>query len=229
MKEKLLRAIDEGRSLEVELEGLVVDQPANPDGTWTAKDHLAHLAWWRRRSAKTIDAVRTGVALPPLAGDDEVQNAIIYAEVKDLPASSVTAGARKSWDALRKAVEESSDDVLAKAHPRFDDSQVWETVPGAVGHTATHVWTSLLDVGDEKRAIEVARWGAELEGRFFSTAEKLADSQYNLACVYARVGRAEEALALLRESFAAKPEQVEWARKDHDFDGIREELAPILM
>lgn len=229
MKEELLRAIDEGRALEAELDAVVVDEPANADGRWTAKDHLAHLAWWRRRSAKTIDSVRTGAALPPLAGEDDVQNAIIYAEERSRPAAGVKADARESWDAIRRALEESSDDDLAKLHPRFEGSRIWEAVPGAVGHTATHVWTSLLEVGEEKRAIEVAQWGAELEGRFFSTAEKLADSRYNLACVYARLGRAEEALALLRESFAAKPEQVEWARKDRDFDRIREELAPILM
>lgn len=230
MKEELLRAVDDGRARETELEAFVVDEPAGAEGRWNAKDHLAHLSWWRWRSAQTLNAVRTGGELPPpVPDDDDVQNAIIYAEVRDRPAGDVKADAHESWAALRKAVEASSEADLAKPHPRFAGSQVWETVPGAVGHAGTHVWSWLLDVGDEKRAMEAARWSAEVESRFFTTPEKLAESRYNLACVYARVGDAERAIPLLRESFAGKPELIAWARKDRDLDRIREELAPILL
>jgi hypothetical protein len=230
VKEKLLRVIDDGRARESELAALVVDVPANADGRWNAKDHLAHVSWWRWRSTQTLNAVRTGGELPPvLPDDDDVQNAIIYAEVRDRPAGDVKADATESWTALRKAVEESSEEDLAKQHPRQDGFQVWESVPSAVGHAGTHVWSWLLDIGDEKRGMDVARWSAGVDGRFFTTPEKLADSRYNLACVYARLGKADEALPLLRESFAAKPELLVWARKDRDLDPIREELAPILL
>lgn len=229
MKQKLLEAVDEGRAVEAELERLVVDEPANLDGSWNAKDHLAHLAWWRRRSVQTMDALRTGGDLPPATPDTgDIQNGIIYAEVKDLPAALVKQDAGDTWAALRKVIENSSDEDLARHNPRQPDREIWETVPGDVGHSAVHVWSWLLDIGDEKRAIDVARWGAEIEGRFFSTPDKLAESRYNLACVYARIGDADQALPLLRQSFEAKPDLVEWARKDHDLDRIREELAPIL-
>lgn len=230
MKEKLLRAVDDGRERERELEAMVVDEPANADGSWNAKDHLAHLSWWRRRSVQTLHAVRTGSELPPpISDDDAVTNAAIYAEVKDRPAADVKADARESWSALRKAVEESSEDDLAKQHPRFPDSQVWEAVPGAVGHAGTHLWSWYLDIGDENRGMDAARWTSDLEAGFFSTADKLAESRYNLACVYARLGKADDALPLLRASFAAKPELSDLARRDHDLDRIREELAPILL
>lgn len=71
--------------------------------------------------------------------------------------------------------------------------------------------------------MDVAQWSADVEGRFFTTPEKLADSRYNLSCVYARLGKADMALPLLRESFAAKPELLVWARKDADLDRIRED------
>ena len=87
MKEKLLEAIDEGRARETELVALVVDEPADPEGPWHAKDHLAHLSWWRWRSANTLDAVRTGGEPPaPVDDDDAVTNAIVmYTEIKDRP------------------------------------------------------------------------------------------------------------------------------------------------
>jgi DinB superfamily len=224
VKEDLLKAVDDGRELETELEAFVVDEPAKPDGTWTAKDHLAHVSWWRMRTVQTLDAVRTGAELPPPVPDDDgVQNAIIYGEVKDLPAADVKAEATRSWTALRKAIEASSEDDLAKQHPRQTESQVWEAVPGAVGHAATHVMSWHFDVGDEKRAMAAARWGSQLEGRFFTKPEQLADSRYNLACAYARLGNAAEAVPLLQKSFAANPELRAWAHKDHDLDSIRED------
>ncbi len=230
MKEKLLRAVDQGREREAGLEAFVVDEPANPDGRWNAKDHLAHLSWYRWRNAGTLDAVRTGGELPPpVPEDDGVQNAIIYAEVKDRPAAEVKADAAESWTALRKAVEASSEEDLAKPHPRQPQSGVWEAVPADVGHAGVHVWSWYLDVGDENRALAVAMWASDLEGSFFNKPEQLADSRYNLACLYARLGKPDEALPLLRKSFEAKPELVAWARKDRDLDPIREALAPILL
>ncbi len=230
MKQRLLLAVDETREREAELEALVVDAPAARDGRWTAKDHLAHLSWWRWRSARTLDAVRTGGELPaPTPEDDDVQNALVYAEAKDRPAADVKADAAASWAALRKAIEDASEDDLAKPHPRSPENAVWAAVPGALGHAGTHVWSSLLDAGEKDRALAVATWAAGVEGSFFSSPEERADSRYNLACLYARLGRAGDALPLLRESFEAKPELMALARRDHDLDPIREELAPILL
>ncbi len=222
MKDELLRAVDEGRRREAALEALVVDEPARPDGGWNAKDHLAHLSWWRNRTADTLDAVRTAGALPPvIPEDDDVQNARIYAEVKDSPAAEVKAKAGSSWAALRRAIEASSEEDLEKPHPFYPDLQVWEGVPGAVGHSGTHVWSWLLEVGEKERAIEVARWSAEVEGRFYTTPAKLAESRYNLACIYSRLGNVDDALGLLRQSLEAKPELVAWAHKDPDLDPMR--------
>ena len=224
MKEKLLRTVDEGRARESELEALAVDDPADPDGRWHAKDHLAHLSWWRWRSAKTLDALRTGDELPaPVDDDDAVTNAIVYAEIKDRSTADIKADAHDSWDALRSAVENSSETDLSKPHPRFPQTQAWEVVPGAVSHAVTHVWSWYLDVGDEEPAIAVANWASEVEGRFFTTPEQLADSRYNLACAYARLGKPGEALPLLRDSFEAKPELRQLARRDQDLDRLRDD------
>jgi hypothetical protein len=91
------------------------------------------------------------------------------------------------------------------------------------------VWSWYLDAGDEKRAMEVARWSTDVESSFFTSPASLANARYNLACVYARLGNAAEAIPLLRQSFDARPELVAWARKDRDLDRIREEIAPILL
>jgi hypothetical protein len=80
-----------------------------------------------------------------------------------------------------------------------------------------------LDNGDVERAESAARWGYEVETSIFEKPADRADATYNLACFYARVGRAGEALPLLRQSFEAKPELMALARRDPDLDAIRDD------
>jgi hypothetical protein len=53
-------------------------------------------------------------------------------------------------------------------------------------------------------------WAYDLESSFFIEPVQRADAAYNLACFYARVGRMEEALRLLRESLAANRPSSRW-------------------
>jgi hypothetical protein len=48
-------------------------------------------------------------------------------------------------------------------------------------------------------------------------------ADYNLACFYARAGRAEDAIPLLRASLEKGDASLtEWAREDTDLTGIRD-------
>lgn len=201
-----------------------MDEPADPDGRWHAKDQLAHLAWWRARSARVVEAAHTGGEPPPrpLTDTDEVQNAVIYAETKDLPAADVKRSAADSWSALEAALEASSEADLAKPHPNYPQAQVWEVVPGLGGHIGAHLMFFFMDRGDVQHAEAAARWGYELECGLLPEGEKRADASYNLACFYARAGRVDEAAPLLRDSFRFQPSLVEWAWKDPDLAGIRD-------
>jgi len=206
------------------LVALCVDEPADPDGRWHAKDQLAHLAWWRALSAKVVEAAHTGGEPPyrPATDTDDVQNAAIYAETKDLPAADIKRSAEDSWSALAAALEASDDADLEKPHPHHPEAKVWEVVPGLGGHLGAHLMSWFLDHGDPERAEAAAMWEYEFECSLLPEGEKRADANYNLACFYARVGRVDEAVPLLRESLQSQPTLVEWARKDPDLAGIRD-------
>ncbi len=45
---------------------------------------------------------------------------------------------------------------------------------------------------------------------------------YDLACIEARSGKPDAAIAHLREAVAARPETLEWAAGDGDFDAVRD-------
>jgi hypothetical protein len=79
-----------------------------------------------------------------------------------------------------------------------------------------------LDHGDPDRAEDVAMWEYQFECSLLPEGAKRSDASYNLACFYARVGRVDEAVPLLRESLRFQPSLIEWARKDSDLAGVRD-------
>jgi quercetin dioxygenase-like cupin family protein len=99
----------------------------------------------------------------------------------------------------------------------------------------------VLAVGNAAgRAYEPSPWETTFsaaplldEGRYDEALELFAEGLrehpgnpsllYNLACAEARAGRTDDAVAHLREAIAAGDRYAEWARKDADFDAIRDE------
>lgn len=198
-----------------------IDVPPDPDGRWNAKDHLAHLAWWRNRNASLMDAVRTGGRLPPSVEDDP-QNALIYNEYRDRTAADIKSEARASWDRLEAALQACTEDDLDRPHPYAPDFKLWATIPGnGHGHLGQHLMFWYLDNSDEARAEAAQLWVRDIEQATLSDPEDQAGATYNLACFYGRVGRVAEALPLLRASLQDRPSLRELARKDPDLDRIR--------
>ena len=222
MKAKLLQTLDEGASRESELVALCADVPADPNERWSAKDHLAHLSWWRARNARLIDAVRTGGELPPAVQDD-AQNAVIYAENRDRSAADIKKDAAESWRLLRAAVEACSEQDLERPHPYAPGYRLWSTVPGnGHGHLAQHLMFWHLDNGDAQKAEAAQLWVRDLDVRTFPERSDRANADYNLACFYGRIGDAAKVVPLLRQAFSARPELIGHARQDPDLDPIRQ-------
>ena len=221
MKQKLLTVITASQAREGDLDAISVDGPADPTGRWTARDHLAHVAWWRARDAALLDALMTGGALPPSVEDD-AQNAEIYAANRGRKAADVKADARASWERLAAAVEASSEDVLERPHPYAPQYRLWEMIAGdAYQHLGEHLVYCHLESGDHAKAEAAQAWVCEVVDSLFADPDRSAVAKYNMACFYAKLGRATEAVPLLRESFQGAPRLVAHARTDTDLDPIR--------
>jgi hypothetical protein len=230
LKAKVLAVTKQARAKDAELEGLCVDVPADADGRWNAKDHLAHAAWWRERDGRLIEAVRTGSPPPPAVGSREErtqeqeegrQNAVTYQLYRDRPLDEIREYASSTWDSFNAAVEACSEADLSKPHPYAAGEVLWQTIVGICYHTGEHLSYWYQDAGDETKLEATQRWLRDIYVAVAPDASSRANANYNLACFYARGGRAAEALPLLRDSFAHNDQLREWAKKDSDLDPIR--------
>jgi hypothetical protein len=221
LRRQLRGTVEAAREKERTLAELCDDTPAEADGRWTAKDHVAHLSAWREHAARVLDAAVHGEELAE-DFDIDTENARTYATNRDRSAHDVLAAAGASYDQLLAAIDATTEAVLQRDR-KGRAGPVWRVVPGN-GHThvGEHVIQLQLEDGDDKAAEETAVWVHGLD-LLFTDAQSQAVADYNLACFYARAGRAEEAIPLLRRSLEkGNASLAEWAREDADLNNIRD-------
>jgi hypothetical protein len=220
-KQTLLETLRAARDREVVLVEACEDRREGDPETWTARDHLVHLAHWRWHAAEVLNGARAGGAPEPVASIDEI-NARVHAANRDRAAWLVIEDARGSFDALFAAIEVMTDEQLLTQRPGRSGA-LWEVVPGNGHlHTGQHLGFWRQSRGEEGAAEEIQLWMRDLHIAAFPTTEQGAYAEYNLGCYYALQLRAAEAIPLLVKAFGLKPDLVELARTDHDLDAIRE-------
>jgi len=200
------------------------DDSPRPEGRWSARDNLAHLAAWRDHAARLLESVRSGATPPVESSDFDGQNRQLFEVAKDLSAAAVRADADRSWDTLSAALEACSDADLRQPRPGRPGQEVWEAVPGnAHHHLAEHLGYLCAEAGDAAAAEAAALWAHDLDNRAFPGVSARATAAYNLSCFYARAGRAADALPHLELAISLDPRVVGWARGDADLDSVRDD------
>ena len=223
MKEKLHRLIEASRAKEQEvLVPQVDDREPSESGRWTAKDVVAHMMSWRQVATGEINAVLTGSAVPDVSTDDDRENETFYQRTHHLPAGTIIASAAESWDDLDAAVRACTDEDLEKPRPRYPNQRLLQAVVGnTYFHVAEHLGYWYSDQGDEDSAEKAALWGYNLVNSILTEDPQRGAAEYNLGCIYAKRGRAEQALTHLARGFELRPDLKAWAKSDTDLDGIR--------
>lgn len=232
IKEGLRLVVARTREREAsDLVPLCNDRPPAEPGRWTVKDTLAHLSAWRMHAASVIEAARKGSEGPEPIDDVNQENASIYAASRELGAAAAVEAARRSWDSLAAAIDSAPEDVLRAPRARQPQTLVWEVVPGNThAHLAEHLGYLAEESGQPNGAEAAARWAHGLDQEAFTEPRQRGNADYNLGCYFARLGRAAQALPLLRRGIELNPSLKEFARKDSDLDPVREtpELAALL-
>jgi|SRR5215467_9534994 len=101
-------------------------------GTWSAKDHIAHLTGWQSYLLDQLQAVLTNskppVFMPGLSTVDEV-NECFYQEYKDRPLAEILVAFRASYQRILVMVEDLSEEALNAPFPwRPDIPNLWSLI-----------------------------------------------------------------------------------------------------
>ena len=121
MKRELTILLQEGYQVEKEFLAALSDGERNADGTfehWTAKDSIAHNAYWRKHHAEDVLAVLAGKT--PTHIDEQINNEV-YSRYKDQSWEDVDSLVDAGMKRMGEAIASISEDDLQR-----DDFYPWE-------------------------------------------------------------------------------------------------------
>ena len=191
---------------------------------WAAKDHVAHMTFWRQRLVLRLQSLLRK-APQPKSEDFEELNPIIFEEQRYRSWSDIIAESDQVYADLIALADQLSEEDLT-AFNRFDWMQ--EGMPlytsfmgNCYEHTQNHLAQYSVDSGDLERALDTYEVWAKrvLEARVPETLQGYV--LYNLACFYATHGRLEKASTPLQQAFTLYPHSRELALTDPDLVELR--------
>jgi len=193
---------------------------------WSAKDNLAHIAFWQKLHVQEFQMLKRGETLPKLPDDNE-QNELIFQAHHD-----------QTWPDVIAATESASADLLALLEgyieadlttsnqlppPRISPARRYFLENG-YSHPIFHYADYYLEHGEIARATalqqELAKGTASL-----GDDDSCGIADYNLACFYAKTGQKDLALGLLPGALKLAPRLLEWSKEDSDLLSLHGETA----
>jgi tetratricopeptide (TPR) repeat protein len=191
---------------------------------WAAKDHVAHMTFWRQRLVLTLQALLRK-APQPKSEDFEELNPIIFEEQRYRSWSDISAESDQVYADLIALADQLSEEDLT-AFNRFDWMQ--EGMPlytsfmgNCYEHAQNHLAQYSVERDDLARALDTYEAWAQrvLEAGVPQTLQGYV--LYNLACFYAMHSRLEKASMLLQQAFKLYPHSRELALTDPDLVELR--------
>lgn len=227
MKNELVDLLHKGYQAEKEFIAALSEEDRNADGTferWTAKDSIAHNAYWRKRHADDVLEVLAGKS--PSHVDDDQVNAGVYSQYKVQSWEQIDELVKLSLERMAAALEGMSEEDLERDdfYPWEQRGPIWREI---VGNMYTH---PIIHISEWHIKRDNPARAAELYQEMTAQLVNLDDSpawqgtiRYNNACSFSLLGDKETAINELREALKLNPGLTEWSQQDPDFEPIRSE------
>jgi tetratricopeptide (TPR) repeat protein len=195
---------------------------------WSAKDHMAHRAFWHRDFVRRLTAIQQHQEIPESEEDEDQLNSRNFEEHRLRPFSEILAESERVNTELITLIEQLSEEDLT-APGRFpsisgERSLYTSFLGGCYEHDQEHLAQYYFDHHNFPRAIEIREKCASriieaevpewVKGSFL----------YNLACFYTQSNQLEKAAALLQEAFRLAPRLKERAKSDSELVALRDQL-----
>lgn len=223
------RALQSERQLEREFIGsLPHDELTRKSDfhSWSGKDLLAHITSWKQQAAMRLRGDPTAV---PDATDEQVNAA---------NAGFFEAHAGQPWEAVRDDAEATHVDLMHEievlSDATLDDPHfggwtsglpLWRTLASnTLGHSFAHLAEHAIQRRDAAQAVHLATQMVEVMNSMSSDPGYLGAVEYNGACLMARAGETTAALDHLAAGLRARPDLVEWSKKDPDLEALRSDV-----
>jgi tetratricopeptide (TPR) repeat protein len=227
IKPQLIDLLKSARADEVAFVGSLTDAERNVNGAldhWSAKDLVAHMAFWRAIMVKRLLAAQRGETPPDfdnyLALNDQTFEASRYRTWAE-----VLTDSERAFDDLVAKVKEMSDDELTDPtrYEWREGEPLWTSVRGnGYDHPEAHIAQFYFDRGERARALEMLRTVTETTIRLDPSPQTRGTAIYNLGCFLALNGESAQAIDLVRESFGLRHDLVEFYKQDSDLNSLRD-------
>jgi len=182
---------------------------------WSAKDHVAHMTFWRQRLALKLQAIIREEPQPEVQ-DFEQLNPLIFEEQCDRPWPAILTESDQAYADLIALTEQLTEEDLT-ASGRFDCMPLYTSFMGnCYEHTQIHLAQYLLDRRENAGALEIYEiWTSRVVEAVIPDTLK-GYMLYNLACFYATHGQLEKARPTLQQALILYPGLREFALTDPD-------------
>jgi hypothetical protein len=191
---------------------------------WSAKDHVAHMTYWRQRLALRLQAIIRKEPQPEAQNFEEM-NPLIFEEQRYRPWSTILFESDQVYaDLIMLTAQLTEEDLTALG--RFD--WVGDGMPlytsfmgNCYEHTQIHLAQFLLDRHENARALEDYEvWTRRVvEAKVPETLKGYM--LYNLACFYATHNQLEKAKPALQQALTLYPVLKEFSLTDPDLVALR--------
>ncbi len=190
---------------------------------WSARDMIAHCAYWKKRRVAEIPLVLNG-GQPTRFDDFDHENDKVFQQNKD-----------KSWDEVRQMSREAAHELIGQVnkmreadlkHTWQDDSRIWRMiVSNGYQHPIIHLAEHYQQKGDMTKAAELTALLGQPLADLDAGPGWQGTVKYNAACSLSLLGEKEGAIKELGEALTLMPGLVEWSKQDKDLDPLRDEPA----
>jgi tetratricopeptide (TPR) repeat protein len=195
---------------------------------WSAKDHIAHMTFWRQRLVLSLTAILRQET-PQDSEDIEQFNRQVFEQQRERPWSEIRSESAQAYTELLTCTQQLSEEDLTATN-RFtwipEGNPLYTSFMGnCYEHTQQHLAQYYLDRHDlpqARRTYEI--WASrvlEAEVPPFLRGYVL----YNLACFYATHTELEKASEILQQALTLAPSLKAFALTDSDLVELRNELA----
>jgi tetratricopeptide (TPR) repeat protein len=217
----LQSAVDQAAAQEQSFIKSLSPQERSEKGTferWSAKDTLAHIAYWRQQMGKKLRQL-ANPEVDPWGREGDSQNEVVFKTYRDTPWDDVERMLAESIISIKTALGQANlDDLQNPAlDPWHSGRAPWKTAIGnGFTHPIIHLVGYLVAHGQKAQALQLQKVANDTLLTLDDDPDWKGLTLYNLACVQALAGEHDQALEGLQEAFKLAPRLIEWSKQDTD-------------